>query len=36
MEGTFLLDYPSFSPDGKRIFFSVSRKTGDLYVLEGD
>ena len=34
-EGSYVLDYPSFSPDGKRIYFSVSRKTGDIYQLEG-
>ncbi len=34
-EGSFMLDYPSWSPDGGRVYFSVSRKTGDVYVLEG-
>ncbi len=34
-EGGYILDYPSWSPDGRRVFFSVSRKSGDLYVLEG-
>ena len=34
-EGSYVLDYPSWSRDGKRIYFSASRKTGDIYVLEG-
>ena len=34
-EGSFILDYPSWSSDGKRVYFSVSRKSGDVYVLEG-
>jgi Tol biopolymer transport system component/predicted Ser/Thr protein kinase len=34
-EGNFMLDYPSWSPDGKRVYFSVLRKSGDIYVLEG-
>ena len=34
-EGSYILDYPSWSRDGKRIYFSVSRKTGDIYLLEG-
>jgi Tol biopolymer transport system component len=34
-EGSYILDYPSWSADGKRIYFSVSRKSGDIYVLEG-
>ncbi|HKF43457.1 MAG TPA: hypothetical protein VKG01_10185, partial [Thermoanaerobaculia bacterium] len=34
-EGNFMLDYPSWSPDGKRVYFSVFRKSGDIYVLEG-
>ena len=29
------LDYPTWSPDGKRIYYTVSRKTGDIYLLEG-
>jgi len=35
-EGSFLLDYPSFSPDWERVYFSASRKRGDIDVLEGD
>ncbi len=34
-EGSYILDYPSWSRDGKRVYFSVSRKTGDIYILEG-
>jgi eukaryotic-like serine/threonine-protein kinase len=34
-EGSYILDYPSWSRDGKRIYFSASRKTGDVYLLEG-
>ncbi len=34
-EGSYILDYPSWSPDGKRVYFSVARKSGDIYVLEG-
>jgi len=34
-EGSYVLDYPSWSRDGRRVYFSVSRKTGDIYVLEG-
>jgi Tol biopolymer transport system component len=33
-EGSYVLDYPSWSPDGERIYFSISRKTGDIYLLE--
>jgi hypothetical protein len=31
-----VLDYPSWSPDASRIYFDVTRKTGDIYVLGGD
>ena len=34
-EGSYVLDYPSWSRDGKKVYFSVARKTGDVYVLEG-
>ncbi len=34
-EGSYLFDYPSWSRDGKRIYFSISRKSGDIYLLEG-
>jgi|GEM_PF-2182343 len=29
-----VLDYPSWSPEGTRIYYTLSRKTGDLYTLE--
>lgn len=34
--GSVVLDYPSWSPDGSRIYFDVTRKTGDIYLLGGD
>jgi TolB protein len=34
-DGSYVLDYPSWSPDGKKAYFSVSHKTGDIYALEG-
>jgi eukaryotic-like serine/threonine-protein kinase len=34
-EGSYVLDYPSWSPDGKKIYVSVAHKTGDIYQLEG-
>jgi eukaryotic-like serine/threonine-protein kinase len=34
-EGSYILDYPSWSRDGKKVYFSVARKSGDIYVLEG-
>jgi Tol biopolymer transport system component len=34
--GSVVLDYPSWSPDASRIYFDVTRKTGDIYVLGGD
>src|SRR5262245_645942 len=34
-EGSYVLDFPSWSPDGKKIYVSVGRKTGDIYQLEG-
>jgi Tol biopolymer transport system component len=33
-DGTFFLDYPSWTRDGKRVFFSIHKKTGDIYVIE--
>ena len=35
IEGSYNLDYPSWSRDGKRIYCSVSRKVGDVYLVEG-
>ena len=29
-----VLDYPSWSPDGTKVDFSIARKRGDLYLLE--
>ena len=34
-EGSCLLDYPTWSPDGKKIYYTVARKTGNLFLLEG-
>ena len=34
MPGSVTLDYPSLSFDGKKAYFSVSRKTGDIFLLE--
>ena len=31
---TVMVDYPSWSPDGETIYFSLSRKRGDLYLIE--
>jgi Tol biopolymer transport system component len=31
---TSLVDYPSWSPDGNTIYFSFTRKRGDLYLIE--
>ena len=33
-DGTFFLDYPSWTHDGKRIFFSIHKKSGNIYVIE--
>ena len=33
-DGTFFLDYPSWSRDGKRVFFSIHKKSGNIYVIE--
>jgi TolB protein len=32
-EPNSVLDYPSWSPDGKHVDFSIARKRGDLYLL---
>ncbi|MEE9167429.1 MAG: protein kinase [Candidatus Neomarinimicrobiota bacterium] len=34
VEANLILDYPSWSFDGKTIYFSLTRKVGDVYVLE--
>ena len=34
-ESTVVVDYASWSPDGEKVFFSLSRKVGDVYLLEG-
>jgi Tol biopolymer transport system component len=34
-EGSALLDYPAWSPDGKKIYYTASHKTGDIFLLEG-
>ncbi len=31
---TSLVDYPSWSPDGNTVYFSFTRKRGDLYLIE--
>ena len=31
---TALVDYPSWSSDGRTVYFSVTRKRGDLYLIE--
>ena len=31
----YVIDYPSFSPEGKTVYISVARKPGDIYQLEG-
>ena len=31
---TTLVDYPSWSHDGRTIFFSLTTKRGDIYVIE--
>jgi Tol biopolymer transport system component/predicted Ser/Thr protein kinase len=34
LDGTYFLDYPSWARDGKRVFFSIHRKAGNIYVIE--
>ena len=34
LDGTYFLDYPSWSRDGKKVFFSIHRKSGNIYVIE--
>ncbi len=33
-DSTRYVDYPSWSPDGARIYFSMTRKVGDLFLLD--
>ncbi len=33
-ESTVLVDYPSWSSDGRKIYFSLARKLGDVFVLQ--
>ena len=34
MDGTYFLDYASWAHDGRRIFFSIHKKSGNIYVIE--
>jgi len=34
VEANVILDYPSWSFDGKNIYFSLAKKVGDVYILE--
>jgi Tol biopolymer transport system component len=34
MDGTYFLDYASWARDGRRIFFSIHKKSGNIYVIE--
>jgi Tol biopolymer transport system component len=34
MDGTYFLDYASWARDGKRVFFSIHKKAGNIYVIE--
>jgi Tol biopolymer transport system component len=33
-DGTYFLDYPSWARDGKRVFFSIHKKAGNIYLIE--
>ena len=33
-EGTFFLEYPSWTRDGRRVSFSIHKKAGNIYVIE--
>jgi eukaryotic-like serine/threonine-protein kinase len=33
-DSTLVVDYPSWGPDGKKVYFSISRRIGDLYLIE--
>jgi serine/threonine-protein kinase len=32
---TVVVDYPGWSADGRRIYFSLARRTGDIFLVEG-
>jgi Tol biopolymer transport system component/predicted Ser/Thr protein kinase len=32
--GINLIDYPTWSPDGQKIYFSLFKKTGDIYIMD--
>jgi len=32
---TIVVDYPSWSPDGRSVYFGIGRKTGNVYLMEG-
>jgi eukaryotic-like serine/threonine-protein kinase len=34
LDGSYFLDYPSWARDGKRVFFSIHKKAGNIYVIE--
>ena len=33
-ESNLVIDYPSWSPDGKKIYFTMARNVGDVFLLE--
>ncbi len=33
-ESNLVVDYPSWSPDGTKIYFTVARNVGDVFLLE--
>ena len=33
-DSTIVVDYPSWSPDATKIYFSLTRKIGDLFLVE--
>ncbi|MHC5212558.1 MAG: protein kinase domain-containing protein [Planctomycetota bacterium] len=34
-ESTVFVDYPSWSPDGTKVYFHFARRTGDVFLLQG-